>query len=293
MTDTGYTYKSNQIFAPLPSCALDIAYFKKLYEILNKITQEAAEIEISKLKKNPGQSDDDFNKLKDYAKSLYNLSIQIFGRKGEYIFSDSPSIFDEVRLPDHITKIIFDNSLKFNFSLKKDPLNKIRVEFDFQKAKVFDFVTSPSEATPNTSTIYVLGENETWVSGAYKNVIQSLQERANKRNWLHKTNIYDLFLWFIVMPLGFFSIYKIDRAFSLRTSGISSIFVAALYLYFFIIVLNLFRMAFNYARWVFPKMEVITALRKGAIVHRIILGMIFFAIFTSFIYDLLKLIFKF
>lgn len=75
MTDNGYTYKSNHIFVPLPSCTLDIAYFKKLYEILNKITQEAAEIEISKLKKNPGQSDEDFSKLQDYARSLYKLSI--------------------------------------------------------------------------------------------------------------------------------------------------------------------------------------------------------------------------
>lgn len=291
MTDNGYTYKSNQIYAPLPSCTLDIAYFKKLYDILNKITQEAAEIEISKLKKNPGQSNDDFIKLTDYARSLYKLSIQVVGTKGEYIFSDSPTIFEEAHLPDHIARVIFDNSLQFNFSLKRDPLNKIKVEFDFQKAKVFDFVTSPSEATPNTSTIYVLGENETWVSGAYKNVIQSLQERANKRNWLHKTNIYDLFLGFIIIPLGFFTIYKIERSFSLKTSGISTVFVAALYLYFFIIVLNIFRMTFNYVRWIFPKMELDTSLKKGAIVHRIILGAILLTIFRFFIYDLLKLIF--
>jgi len=75
MTDNAYTYKSNQIFTPLPSCTLDINYFKKLYKILDKITKEAAEIEISKLKRVPGQSDDDFNKLKDYARSLYSLSI--------------------------------------------------------------------------------------------------------------------------------------------------------------------------------------------------------------------------
>lgn len=291
MTDNGYTYKSNHVFAPLPSCTLDITYFKKLYEILNKITQEAAEIEISKLKKTPNQSDEDFNKLKDYAKSLYQLSIQIVGRKGEYIFSDSVSIFDEAHLPDHITKIIFDNSLKYNFSLKKDPLNKIRLEFDFKKAKVFDFVTSPSRATPNTSTIHVSGENETWVSGAYKNVLQSLQARANKWSWLHSTNIFDLFIWFMVIPLGFFTIYKIERIFYLSGNGITTVFMVALYLYFFIIVLNIFRMVFNYARWIFPKMELVTSLKKGAILHRIILGVIFFAIFSSFIYDLLKLIF--
>jgi len=291
MENNDYTYKSNNIFSPLPSCTLSIPYFKKLYEILNKITQEAAEIEITKLKKTPDQSDEDFDKLKEYAKNLYKLSIQIVGRKGEYIFSDSVSIFDEAQLPDHITKIIFDNSLKYNFSLKKNPLNKIRLEFDFKKAKVFDFVTSPSRATPNTSTIHVLGDNETWVSGAYKNVLQSLQERANKWSWLHSKNIFDLFIWFMVIPLGFFTIYKIERIFSLSASGITPVFMVALYLYFFIIVLNIFRMVFNYARWVFPKMELVTSLKKGALLHRIILGSIFLAIFCSYIYDLFKLIF--
>lgn len=291
MEDKKYIFKSNHIFANLPSCILNITYFKKLYEILNKITKEAAEIEIAKLKKTPNQSDEDFIKMKDYAGSLYKLSIQIFGRKGEYIYSESISIFDETNLPDYITKIIFDNSLRYNFALKKDPLNRIRLEFDFKKAKVFDFVTSPSRATPNTSTINVLGENETWVSGAYKNVLQSLQERANKWSWLHGTNIFDLFIWFIVIPLGFFTIYKIEQIFSLSASDISTVFMAALYLYFFIIVLNIFRMVFNYARWIFPKMELVTSLKKGAKIHRFILGLIFLAIFCSYMYDLLKLIF--
>lgn len=291
MENKDYTYKSNHIFAPLPSCTLTIHYFKKLYEILNKITKEAAEIEITKLTKAPNQSDEDFDKLKNYARSLYQLSIQIFGQKGEYIFSDSDSIFNEARLPDRITKIIFDNSIKYNFNLKKDPLNKVRLEFDFTKVKVFDFVTSPSRATTNTSTIRISGENETWVSGAYKNVIQSLKERANKWSWLHSANIYDLFIWLIVIPLGFFTIYKIERIFSLSTSGMSTVFIAAIYLYFFTIVLNIFRMIFNYARWIFPKMELVTSLKKGATVHRVILGAILLAILCSYIYDLLKLIF--
>lgn len=291
MIQQDLTYKSNQISAPLPSCAIDITYLKKLYRILNEITQKAADTEISKLKKNPGQSDEEFEKLKETARNLYKLSIQVFGTKGEYIFSESPDIFDETKLPDHIARIIFDNSLKFNFTLKKDPSNKIRVEFDFQKTKIFDLITNPSKATHNTSNIYVFGEDEIWVSGAYKNVIQSLQERANKRNWLHKTNIYDLFLWFIIIPLCFFTIYKFERLFSLKTRSISTVFVVTLYLYFFLITLNIFRMIFNYTRWVFPKMEIVTSLKKGAIVHRVILGMLFLAILSSFIYDLLKLIF--
>jgi len=153
-------------------------------------------------------------------------------------------------------------------------------------------MASPSEATPNTSSIYIVGENETWTSGAYKNVIDSLQERSNKREWLHKTNIYDLFIWFIIIPLSFFSIYKIEHFSFFDNQGVSSVFIVALYLYFFIIVLNLFRMLFNYARWVFPKMELITSFKKGAILHRIILGAISLAIFSSFIYDLVRLTIK-
>lgn len=290
MAEKPLTYKSNQIIESLPSCTLDTTYLKKLYQILEEVTLEAAGIEVSKLKKKPREKMKDFKKFKKDVHDLYKVSIQIWGAKGEYFYSETPSNLEKTRLPDRINTVIFDSSVKYRFSLKLEPLNMIKIQFDFRKPKVFDFLSRPSEATPNYSSIWVTGNNDTWVSGAYRKAMESLKERSNKRGWLHKNNIYDLFIWFLIIPMSFRIIYKIDSIFGLRSGKASSVFIVALYLYFFIIALNVFRMIFNYARWVFPKIELITSLKRGAITHRGILMIIFLGLIIAVIHDLIKLL---
>lgn len=291
MEEENYTYKSSYRFQVIPSCTLEISDFKKLYEILKTATEEGANIEISQLKKIEGDTEDNFKKAKEEARKLYKVSIQIFGAKGEYIFTESPSIFDDASLPDTVTKIIFDNTLKFKAMLQqKQPINKFRIEFDFTKQKVFDLISLPSVATPNKSFIDISGENETWVAGIYNKVKEFLQERTNKRGWLHINNIYDIFLWFLVVPLGFRFLYIINRSLPPRFSELSAFFKVACYLYFFILVLNIFRIIFNYARWIFPSIELIRSDKKGAVFHRFVLGSIILAILATFISDLVKLL---
>lgn len=292
MEEKDYTYKSSYRRQSLPSCILDLAYFKKLYEILKTATENGADIEIGQLKKKEGEADVNFEKLKADARKLFKVSIHIFGAKGEYIFTDSSSIFDDPSLPDTITKIVFDNTSKFKAILQqKEPINKFRIEFDFTKQKVFDLTTMPSNATPNKSFINVLGENDTWVSGTYNKVRESLQERAKKRGWLHANNIYDLFLYVLVIPLNLRFLYNINRSLPSRFAEISDFVKVACYLYFFVVVLYGFRVVFNYARWIFPNMELTLPLKKGAIKHRIVLGVILFGIVSAAVYDLIKIIF--
>lgn len=292
MEEKHFTYKSNQIIEFLPPCNIDLNYLIKLHNILVEINNEAAKIETSTLQQQPNQTQEEFEKLKEYCRNLFKISIQIFGSKGKYIFSESSSIFDETKLPDRINRIIFDNSLKYSFLLKKELSNKVKIEFDFQKPKVFDLQSIPSLATPNNSSIHIIGNNETWVFGTYKKVMDSLVERSTKRGWLHKNNVYDLLLWFLIIPMTFRILYKIDNNFLLRFENISTIFVVAIYLYLFIFIINIFRMIFNYARWIFPKIELVTSLKNGARIHRLILTTILISLLASFIGDLVKLIFK-
>jgi len=292
MKEKDYTYKSNYRLKNLPSCSLDLCYFKKLYEILKKVTEEGSQIEISQLRKKEGEADEIFEKLKNNARKLYKVSIQIFGAKGEYIFTESPNVFDDSRLPDTITKITFDNTSKFkDIPQQREQINRFRVDFDFTKQRVFDFNLSPSEATPNKSFISVLGENETWVSGVYNKVIESLDGRSNKHGWLHVNNIYDLFLWFLIIPLSLRLLYNINQSLPPHFTEFSAFFKVACYIYFFMVMMIVFRIVFNYARWIFPNIEFITPLKKGAKRHRIILGAILLGVLISFIYDLIKAFF--
>jgi hypothetical protein len=292
MDNNDFTYKSNYRQQKMPSCTCDLDYFKALFETLKVSTEEGANIEIAKLKKKDEDSDEAFEKLKVDAKSLYKVAVHIFGSKGEYIYAESSSIFDDPGLPEAITKITFDNSSKFKAILqKREPINKFRIVFDFSKPVIFDFNSSPSLATPNNSFISVLGENDTWVSGVYNKIMESLKDRANRRGWLHRNNIYDFFLWFLVIPLNFRLLYNINKILPSGFSGMSDFFKAACYLYFFIVILYLFRMLFNYVRWIFPNIEVIRNVKKGAIGHRAFLGVILSSIALGFLYDFVKTIF--
>lgn len=285
-----FIYKSSHIFEVLPACTLDLSYFRRLYEILTTSAEEGADIEIARVKKNPGQPDDEFIEFQKNAKKLYIVTIHIFDAKGGYIFSESPSIFDEVKLPDSISRIIFDNTQRFKATLQREPVHKVSVTFDFTKPAILDFVSMPSCATLNNSNIEIIGETETWVHGTYKKVMESLKQRGNKHGWLNASNIYDLFLWFVIVPFNLRLLYKLNVHFRPNFIGVSNFLKVGIYLYFFIILLFVYRIIFNYARWVFPRIELITSLQKGAIYHRLILGTLLLGILSAYVFEAIKII---
>jgi len=289
MDQPAYTYKSNQRFSKILSCIFDVNYLKKLYEILNDINKEAAEIEINDMNKRYEQSTEvfpkeDFEKLKKDVLEAYRIHIQIFGTKGEFITSHSSSIFKEEHLPDFITSIKYDNSFFYKSVFNRNPQSLINVELDFSKPPLIDFVTSPSYPTPNNSIIHVLSEKETWVEGSYEKVISSLKERSNRRSWIHRKNIYDLFLWLLVIPLALWNLRKFDLFASVYLSKYSTVLTVGVYIYIFVVILNVFRFAFNYLRWLFPYLELRTSLKSRVIYHRII----FVGIISAIGYTLAK-----
>lgn len=285
-----FTYKSSHVFEVLPACTLDILYFKKLYELLTKSAEEGGNIEIARVNKLPGQSDEAFEAFKEDAKLLYRITIQIFDTRGGYISTESSSIFDEVKLPDSISKIIFDNTLRFRSTVQREPIHRLRLIFDFTKPAIFDFNTMPSWAVPNNSNIDIIGETETWVQGTYKNVMESLKERSSKRGWLNKNNVYDVFLWFAIVPLNLRLLYKINLYLQPELVGVSTFLKAGIYIYIFVILLYIYRIIFNYARWVFPNIELVTSLQKGAVAHRIILWALLLGVAGTFMNEIIKII---
>ena len=286
-----FTYKSNRKFEVFPSCTLDIDYFKKLFSRLETANTENAAIEIGMLKKKEGQTEDEFIRFKENCKKLFRVTIHIYGKKGAYTLGESLTIFNNSDLPDSITRISFENFSKYKVSLKVDPMNKFQVNIDFSKPKVFDLISLPSYATPNKSYIDVSGESESWVLSTFTKIKESLDSRKNSRGWLHANNIYDVFLYFLFIPLSLRILYNVHHSLPPRFSEMSVFFKVACYIYFFIIALNIFRIIFNYVRWVFPNIELTSSLSKGAIKHRYYLGAILLAIIGASFYDVIKTLF--
>ena len=281
-------YKSHQRRSTLPSCVVDFEFFKKLFKVLQEATVKAAEIDIAQLKKAPDQTDEQFESLKNYARSLYEVTIMIFGIKGEYITSNSSAIFDGSDLPDRIATIVFDNSIQLNFALKKEPRNKARIEFDFRKQPITNLFPNPSLATQNSSCVNIFGEDETWVAGVHKNISDLLEKHKTKRSWLHKNFIYDISLLFLLFPITFWSLFRIDSLFAISSWNVSRFLIIALYIYIFILILHIYRFVFLKIRETFPSVELVTPQQKIAVLHKLAWIGVFATIVTPIIIDIIK-----
>lgn len=284
-TDVGYTYKSNRIFELIPNSTLDLFFFKKLYSVLKVSTEESANQDIAKLVQSPDKTQEEFEGLKTYAKSLYKVVIHIYGSRGEYIFTENSNMFNDPSLPDKINRVIFENSTRFKTFTQREPVNQFRIVFDFTTPPIFDFNISPSLATPINSSIDIVGENAMWVSGTYKKIVELLENRKNKQGWLHRNNVWDLFLWIGIMPIIFRILFLLQKASPASMSNLSGVLKGAIYVYVFFFLLNLFRIVFSYARWVFPYLELNTPLRKTNL-HRLLLGTIVVSIIGTMGYEL-------
>lgn len=291
-TESTTIFKSNIKQRKIPSCVLSIDDLRKLFEILENKASEAAKIEADNLQLQPPNiTPENIENLKTYIKDIIKLNVHIFGNKGEFIAAQHKHIFDDGNIPEDIQKIIFNNSFLFNSIMKKMPANYFEVLVDFSKIQLLDFSTSPDRPTLNNSNITVTGNNETWVTGVYQKIVDFFEDKKVKRNWLHSKNIYLLFLYGLIFPLAFRSLFRIDTYLQPLMSNVSKIFITAFYIYIFILSLFIYRFLFNYARWVFTPIEFKS---KDSRIrnHRRILTTVLGTLGLAFLYDLLKFIFN-
>jgi hypothetical protein len=204
----------------------------------------------------------------------FRIHVEIHGSKGEFVAADSPSVFQEERLPDFVTSVKFDNTFFFRTMFNLNPLSILELQFDFSKPPLIDFVTSPSFPTPNVSSLHVLSENDTWAEGAHEKIMSFLRERRTRRAWLHRKNIYDVLLFLFFLPLTLWNLHKFDLFAANFFAQHSSILIVAVYIYLFIIFLNFFRFVFNYLRWLYPYQELRTSLKTRFTFHRWMIGLI-------------------
>lgn len=287
MDQINQIYKNSFRSGILPSCKLDLDYFRKIARIVQELSNEAAEYEIATLKRESFKSEDLFNNAKKQMLSLYRIQILMRTAKGETIISQDVSIFDEENLPDYISYISMDSSSLYEFTINRRPHNSIKIDFDFSKPQIFDLKTKPSLATINSSQFNISGKNETWVQGSYKRILSSIEAKRTNRSWLHKNNIYDLILWFFYMPTLIFNLVRYEKYFAEYFQKIPAILEVFVYIYLFIISLFIFLILFKYMRWIFPYIEIKTTTTNSSTKHRYFLSVIIGGIFLNLISNLI------
>ncbi len=278
-----FIHYSRSYFDKIKSSLITKEDLRKLYGILAKKSDEAADIQLTLSPNLPENVKEIFKNLKN------KLWIQIWGENNEYISGDHESIFDDERLPKKIMRINFNSYNGYQIASQNRMQNWLELQFDFKKNQIFDFfskITDPSNQ--NNSYISVQGTNETWVDGVYQAINSFLKDKTLSRDWLYSKYIYDTLLYILFFPLIFRSAYLLGLSFNL--SDLPMPLMVAIYIYIFIISLYLFRFIFNYAKWLFPLIE----LENGSsLKQRLLLFAIIIGVLGSGLYDLLKLIIRF
>jgi len=113
-------------------------------------------------------------------------------------------------LPDGIKRIRISNLYKFLNQQNLYQFFKITITLDFTKTTLLDFLSNPSQATYNQSYIEIGGLEQDWVTYSFKSIKDFIENRKNNKAWIHKRNVYDVFIWFIIIPLIFWNLQKVE-----------------------------------------------------------------------------------
>jgi hypothetical protein len=137
------------------------------------------------------------------------------------------------------------------------PQNCVDLFLDFKHPSLaIDFYNMPSNPTANGSLVNVYGFNEDWVNSTHKQ-LQDFFDRisAKRRAFLHRSGAYDIFLYFIYLPIVLWIMYRIERRFPDIFSSESKVSIIAVYIYIVVISLFFGRIIYQYIRWLFPPVE--------------------------------------
>lgn len=278
----------NKLSKSISSLSLDKEELKKILALLQERANTACEFEIRKI---DAISDEAYNKelAKANLKACSILKITVIGQGNKELSSSIDDVFNSASFPDKVKSVYVCSEIPYKSLFNHNPENFFELLIDFSKPKVFDFSFQPSERTPNSSLIRVEGSDNTWVNGVFREMESELKDKESKLKAIHKGSIYDLLLWFLGIPIGFWACYKfsslIGRAFSNHPFLESAFFV-----YIFFISLFVIRILFHYFRWVYPMIEY-RSKKERSLGHQAALVSISIGIFGKFLYDIVKLIF--
>lgn len=279
---------TNRLSLDRYSASFDKDDLRRLFAILQERLDAAAESEISNFKK-LNQTDEDFEKNKASLRDGYKIRPTLTGFNGLELFGLATEVFDSPNFPETVKSIYINSSINLKAVHNYTVRNYLEIFIDFSRPEIFNFNLMPSGSTPNGSNVKVHGSDATWVNGVFYEIQGFINEHKAKAPWLHRHSIYDILLWLIGYPIGFWACFK-ATPFIPNVDAVGPFVRAALYVYLFLSVLIGFRALFHYSRWVFPVVE-FRHPKSKSLRHRIILGALALSLIGAFLYDILKAVF--
>ena len=278
---------TTELSQQITACAFSKGDLKTLCEILQESNYAAAEEEIT----NYTPLDRSLEQIladRELLRSGFELQVTVRGIDDKVLFGTIPAVFNSPRFPYKVKTLYINSELDLKNLHNWSPRNHFELLLDFTKLELFNLSLSPSTSTPNASKIFVTGLNSDWVSGVYRKVTDFIKQKKTRCKFFHRHSVYDLLLLFVGLPFSFWIAYKLSGLINSIFGGFSVFVQNGAYVCLFVLMLHLFKILFDYARWVFPIVEY-RSTRDTARKHRFILGGLIIAIFGNFLYDLLKI----
>jgi len=193
--------------APLRGISIRLSEIKELYTALRRLVAEAAEIEIAALVRPPGMDDAVWASGPQHVRDQwYGVDIAIMGSNGEQITGSSPDLLDAANAPPEIASISFSSLKPYQRQIPNGtPRNWLEINLDFNKPALLDWQNAVSNPTPNQSYVAAVGHNSVWIAGVFDTVTSRLNRNRNRRGFIHREFIYDLGLWLLALPIGFYA----------------------------------------------------------------------------------------
>ncbi len=279
----------NRLTNKIPSLSVTKEEIYKLFLLLQERSQAAGDLEVYNFNRGD-QSDDEYNKSVETLKEGFKLKPTVVSSGGKELFGDFKDIFKSPNFPDDLISIYVNSEIPLTAGYNYVPANSFVLFLDFSKPDLFNLSFLPSQATPNGSNISVQGYDATWTHGVFSEFNNFIKNHPSKMTWLHQHSIYDLLVWGLGLPFGFWMAYRSSSILDKIFSGVSTFILNGAYVYIFLASLMIFRLLFHYSRWVWPLVEYKSA-RNKSVKHQVILGAITLGLLTTLIVDLIKLIF--
>ena len=254
-------------FRPLqiPPCVLTPKDLRDLYKLLAQKATEAAEFQVGSVNLQPGQTQAQFNDFREQIRNALKLVVRVQTDNGQWTNSTTMEPLTDEGFPNRVVRIEFSSLFLFQaqfFNLY--PNNYFTVVFDLSRPSVLDVNTLP---VANTSSATVAGFNTTWTNGLYDELVTFFRQRPTSRGWLHFNLTHTALVFIVGFPLSFIVVYYL-AAIIRRRAALPDALTVAVYVYIVLFVLFLFRIVFNYARWVFPPVEVNAPHQHIATAHK-------------------------
>ncbi len=279
----------NRLTNKIPSFSVTKEKLYKLFQLLQERSQAAGDIEISNFNRGD-QSEEDYKQNVETLKEGFNLKPTIVSSDGKELWGNFKDIFESPNFPDEMISIYVNSEILLKTVFKYVPANSFELFLDFTKPDLFNLSFLPSQETPNGSNITVQGYDATWTHGVFSEFNDFIKNHPSKMTWLHRHSIYDLLLWGLGLPFGFWMSYRFSGILDKIFGGYSTFILNGSYIYIFLASLVVFRLLFHYSRWVWPLVEYKSPKNK-AVKHQITLGAITLGLLIALILDLIKFIF--